>query len=223
MFQPLVMKREVSKTNSMIPFPPLIVALSWLKPMAIGVIGWLAGWLASVTVMAFQTQTATQAAQSPSPWYESPAVIAAIMAAVVTVLLKVLDRRWTKNDQQETQHQTLSDRLAELTAKEREQLLGGLKGLHAQEIQFWKTQLQIEEVSEFEARQRAHRFGNEVNRLHAHVHICHIKMAEKNMEIPEFQVKSYDELMNGLDEETEKFRQSIVQKLEQVIHPEAAT
>jgi hypothetical protein len=220
MFQPLVMKRQVSKTNSMINFPPLIVAL-WLKPMAIGVIGWLAGWLASVTVMAFQTPTPTQSAQSP--WYESPAVIAAIMAAVVTVMLKVLDRKWTKNDQQETQHQTLSDRLAELTAKEREQLLGGLKGLHAQEIQFWKTQLQVEEISNFEARQRSHRFGNEVNRLHAHIHICHIEMAKGNLTIPEFTVKSYDELMNGLDEETEKFRQSIVKKLEEVIHPEAAT
>lgn len=152
------------------------------------VAGWFAGWRAGETV----------AMQTPEiiVWWQQPAVISALVVALFMILGKLLDKYYDSKDKKIKRDDEL----------------------HQKEVEFWKTQLNIKHLSEFESRQRAHRFGNEVNRLHSHIYDCHRLLAEKGAPIPDFKLKFYEELMSGLEDEVDKFKQSLAERLDEAIH-----
>jgi hypothetical protein len=165
-----------------------------------------------------------------SVWYESPAFVGGLVAGVFIIIKELLDwikqnRKDKKADEKEDDQRqiTFSEKIQELTLDERKSLLGGLMQLHEKEVQmledkseseikFWKREFAIKSRGEFEARMRAHRFGNEVNRLNAHIFMLHASMSRSNLDIPEFELKSYDQLMQGLDDEVEKHQSSLSER-----------
>jgi hypothetical protein len=57
-----------------------------------------------------------------------------------------------------------------------------------------------------------------LNRIHGHVYECHRLMSAQGIEIPEFKLKFYEEIMHGLDEEVAKFKQSVSERLDEALH-----
>jgi hypothetical protein len=43
-------------------------------------------------------------------------------------------------------------------------------------------------------------------------------MSAQGIEIPEFKLKFYEEIMHGLDEEVAKFKQSVSERLDEALH-----
>lgn len=153
--------------------------------------GWLAGWGAG-EVVAMQTPIA----EAQFAWWQHSAVISALVVACFMILGKLLDKYFEGREKR-------------ITRDEAQRL---------REIQFWKDQLTLKHLSEYESRMRAHRFGNEVNRLHSHIYNCHRLMSGGSIEIPEFKLKFYEELMDGLDQEVAKFKASLNERYEEVVH-----
>lgn len=178
--------------------------LTGFKTLVVASLSTFTGWAAGETVLAMQTSAAANPA-----WYENPAVIAATVTATFLLLGKVFDHYAEKNKSNSSNQINWSTKAAELSFEERKGLLGGLNHLHHKEIQFYQEQLIQKEVSEFEARERAHRLGNELNRYVAHILKLHSTMSHANLDIPEFQIKSNDEITFGLMEEVTKFRESL--------------
>lgn len=153
--------------------------------------GWLAG---TITGEAIAMQLPTGVAQAA--WWQHSAVISAFVVALFMLAGKLLDQYFKGR----TAKQERDDKL------------------HAQEVEFWKTQLNIKHLSEFEARSRSHRLSNEITRIHTHVYACHSEMSCAGLQIPDFKLKFYDELMNGLDEEVARFKGSLAEKFDEAIH-----
>lgn len=199
------------------PAKTMVIGIAHIKFIAVSIISWIAGSIAGL-VMMFQDPVPN------SEWWQHPAVVAAVVTALFVFAQKLLDHfRESRKDQDEREderdekHQTYSEKLQELTQSERAQLLGGLKDLHQKEIEFFKSQVFFKEVENFEARMRAHRYGNEVTRIHSHVYVCHSLMSQKGLEIPEFVLKSGEELMLGLEAEVLAFRQKLEEEKRQMI------
>ncbi len=189
-------------------------AIAYTKTLLIGVVGWLVA-----QPFGFIMQAA-----APGSWFE-PSVVSAVVAALAVIITQLIINRGNnkkleaeKHENEDERHKTFSEKLQELTQQERNFLLGGLKELHQKEVQFLRQQLTIEKISDFESRMRAHRFGDELNRVHSHVYHCHTLMSQKGIEIPEFTLKFYEELMNGLDGEVDKFKESLEREMQKVIH-----
>lgn len=157
------------------------------------IIGWIAGTFIGETV-------AMQIQPGGAAWWQHSAVISALVVAVFMLLGKLLDQHF----------------------KNKEKKIARAEELHKKEIEFWKTQLNMKQVSEFEARSRAHRFANETNRLSLHIFLLHSTMSKHSLEIPEFVPKHYEDLMLGLDEEVAKYRLSLAERLDDAIHKSAA-
>lgn len=153
-------------------------------------LGWAAGSVAG-EVYALQMPAETQIA-----WWQHSAVISALVVAVFMLFGKLLDN--------------YKDGKKEKVKRDDE--------LCRREIQFWKDQHTLKHISEFEARQRTHRAFNELNRIHSHVYECHRLMSAGGIGIPEFKLKFYEELMQGLDEEVAKFKASLAERLDEAIH-----
>ena len=231
------MKQDVARTNSMIPFPPIIIAaLSWSKPMVIGAVSWLAGWMASVTVKAFQVSPMNQPVQTP--WYENPAVVAGVVTGIFLIGGKILDNWWKKReaenareDEEDSRHITFSQRIQELTLDERKNLLGELVKLHdrdvanlkeqaERDVRFWQREFGTKSKGEYEARLRAHAFANEVNRVHGYIHICHIEMAKAKVTIPDFKLTSYEEMMSGVEAQMLNFKDTLPERYDKAMQPD---
>ena len=161
----------------------------WLNLSAIP--AWLAGLFAGKTV-------AMQISPDASWWQSS--VVAAICSTFAVGTFMIFGKLLDKYFEGKTKKQERADIL------------------HTKEIGFWKEQLNLKHISEFEGRQRAHRFANEANRQSMHIFELHAMMSKAGIEIPEFRPKHYEELMFGLDEEVAKFRLSLAERLDEVIH-----
>jgi hypothetical protein len=183
-----------------------------------GVISTVLGWAAGYLIMIFFEVPINQL-----QWYENPMVISALVTAGFLSLNKLMevwgDRKKsldTVSQKREEQHATYSDKLAELTSKERGELLGNLKEVYETEILFIKGQRNLKDAEAFEARIRAHKAVNEVNRCNGHIFILHSLLSKAGIEIPEFQVRSYDELMHGIDEEVNRYQKQMVIQMEEL-------
>src|SRR5688572_21516433 len=109
-------------------------------------------------------------------WYETPSGAAAIVA-LISVMITPFINAWIQNRRTKTNtvgH--LSDTSLTINAQERREILEQMKVNHEREIAFMQSQLSdmvrktarqilTAEITEFEARQRAHAYGNECNRL----------------------------------------------------------
>lgn len=213
----------LAQDKKMFPFL-LDFTIGWLKPGFYWAFSIAAAWLAGKFAQFLQ------AAPPPAVWYESPAFIGGVVAGIFILAKELLD--WAKQSRKEKKageeendkrQITFSEKIQELTLDERKSLLGGLIQLHEKEVQvleekaesevkFWKREFAIKSRGEYEARMRAHRFGNEVNRLNAHVFMLHAAMSKVNIDIPEFELRTYEQLMEGLDEEVEKHQSTLAER-----------
>jgi hypothetical protein len=201
------------------------ITIGWIKPSFYWFISVFLAFLSGKFISIFQSTP-----QISSVWYESPAFVGGAVAGVFLILKQILD--WYKEnrkdqkaseDENDKRQITFTEKIQELTHAERKDLLGGLMTLHEKEVEmletkfetevkFWKREFAIKSKGEFEARMRAHRFGNEVNRLNAHVFILHASMSKASLDIPAFELKSYDQLMEGIDAEVEKHQSSLSER-----------
>lgn len=162
-------------------------------------ISWLAGSFAG-TLAYFQTsETGTAAAWA--------GVVSALVVGGLMLLRRLLDRYFEDKDKK-----------LQRADEERERELRRDEELHQREIQFWKDHSNIKTLEAFEARLRAHRAVNELNKTHLHVYDCHKRMSIASVEIGEFTFKFGETLMEGIDEEVAKFKASLADRLDEVIH-----
>ncbi len=200
------------------------ITIGWLKPSFYWLFSVCLAYLSGKFISLFQS------APTVSPWYESPAFVGGAVAGAFLIIKQILDwYKESRKDQKTTEEEsdkrqvTFTERIQELTHAERKDLLGGLMSLHEKEVEmlegkiesevkFWKREFAIKSKGEFEARMRAHRFGNEVNRLNAHIFMLHASMSKANLDIPEFELKSYEQLMDGVEEEVKKHQNSLSER-----------
>jgi hypothetical protein len=218
--------RSRVNTTKMWPFYLLHAALPSFKGATIFlgsmVAGSMFGTLAFIIrpVLA-QNDPPTQAI----PFWETPAGAAAIASGIFIILAKFVDYWWTgrRDSKNEARHAT--DTHLTLSHKEREELLDGLKELHQEELEFMRERLATVEktarekvneakVLEFEARQRAHKYGNECNRLQGQVYRLNLLLVNNNIEPPAFEFRSYPEIMAGLDEEIVTYKKRLEEEQE---------
>lgn len=197
-------------------------SLRLFRVIFICLVSTFAGWFAS-TVAAMQTATET----TKLAWYEQPVVIAGAVSASVAILMEII-KTWRENRKEKNsaeterakQHSTSTDKKEELTYQERKDLLNEQKDLEKRKTAFYRDQFKLKEIEAFEARMRAHRFSNEVNRLHNHIYKCHHEIADKKGKIPEFQFKYHDELMKDIEMEVENFKKQLNEQIEKSIAPD---
>jgi len=201
--------------KTMFPIIPILTpGFSWMKTVILASIG---GWMANEAIaLAFQIE-------APPQWYQSPLVAQALITAgllLVGQLAKLWwDGRQKKIESQQKgdeQHLTFSSKLQELTAIEREQLLGGLKELHKQEVLFEKSRRQMKEMEAFEARVGRHRAWGEISRLVTYIFTLHGEMNQKGFEFPPFEFRSQEDLMEGVQQQMEEFRKTLVEQSEEI-------
>jgi hypothetical protein len=153
------------------------------------------------------------------------AFVTAFIPAFFLLILKLVDiyherqkAKKKEEDEDEARHLSYDERRLEMAEQVREKGVGYLKdGLHKQ-IEFYKSQVFLEQIKTFEARMARHRYGDELTRIHSHVYACHSLMSQKGITIPEFALKSGDELMLGLEAEVLAFRQKLEKENEMLIH-----
>ncbi len=152
-------------------------------------------------VMIFQTV--------PAPWYEAPATISGILTLVGLIVGQIITRLWNSRDKKDDQHVSIATLTYNLSQQERKEVLGELHKVHDREIRFEKNKAQLSAIEAFESRIRAHRSQNEMQRLHHHIYETHTLMAKAGIAIPEFKLKSGDDLMKGLEEEVANFKRQL--------------
>lgn len=184
-----------------------------LTGMVVTVLGWVSGEAFSVVLEV-----------PPEPhWYLHPAVVSAFVTASLLIVMELvkgaIDQRKQarKNEKADDDRRvSTSEKIHELTQQERRELLGGLNSLHEKETGFLKHQIFLGKVEEFELRERAHAFANEVNRLHLHIHQCHLDMAAAGVTAREFQTRHYNQIVEGIDQKVAVFRAQMLERKEDV-------
>lgn len=163
-------------------------------------------------------------ADPPGRWYETPTGAAAILT-VLSVMVAPFINNWIqtrKSRLKENNH--ISDTSLNLNAKERKEILEQMRYNHAHEIKFLRTQLEelgrksghqaLEmRVSEYEARQRAHAYGNECYRLQTQVSKLQLMLMKADIDPPEFVFLTYPEIMAGIDEKVVRYKEELEDEL----------
>jgi hypothetical protein len=166
-----------------------------------------------------------QQAVSSSVWYETPTGAAAIVA-LIGVLCAPFVNSWLQNRKVKTEHTGhLSDTSMTLNAQERKEIMDQMRANYESQLKFLKTRLgELEmragraaievRVSEFEARQRAHSYGNECNRLQSQVYKLQLELTKNGHDVPDFTFKTYPEIMSGIDEKVILYKEDLEKELE---------
>jgi hypothetical protein len=187
----------------------LFATVKWLF-VAVG--GALMGWFAGEAVQIVAT--------NPPAWYETPTGAAALTAGFFTLIVGFLNNWWNARRDEKKREMHASDTSLNVSHQERQQLLNELKEHHQEEIKFLnrklkesesKAERQIREakVMEFEGRHRAHRYGNECNRLTGHIYRLNTILIDNKIEPPEWNFKTYPQIMEGLDEEIIAYKRQL--------------
>ncbi len=207
----------------------LLHIVSWAKIGIFAVASAITGWLAGEVLVVLQVP------QVQAHWYEQPAFTAGLVAGVVTIL-GFLFNNWNekrklkaaRESEQDKQHLTYSETLQQVTLEERKGLIGQLIQLHEKEINilkgqakhevdFWMSEFSKKSRETYEARLSKHAFANEVNHLHQYIHVCHIEMAKNNVPFPEIKMKSYEEMMAGVEIEMGNFKDTLPERYEKAM------
>jgi hypothetical protein len=157
-------------------------------------------------------------------WYETPTGFAALVALIGVIAAPFINS-WIQNrnsKRKEVGH--LSDTSLSINREERKEAVDLMKSLHAREIAHFEKQMlehgrradrEILEskVMEYEARQRAHMYGNECNRVVGALYRRDALLAQHEIEVPPFVYKTYPEIMAGLDELVIAFKKELEEEL----------
>lgn len=183
-----------------------------LKTLLIAGLSSVAGlFAAEYTVLMFQVdaETAIKAGASVPAWYEHPAVIAAIVTAVLVIVGKILDRFWIKSDKKSESEDKFFERFQQLTQAERENVMKRMEDLQDDTAKFFRDQLDFKDAqlllkdreietmkaAETNLRVRTHVYGNYIDSLHNYIRISREELRKANVEPPVFQLKYHDDLM----------------------------
>jgi hypothetical protein len=99
-----------------------------------------------------------------------------------------------------------------------------MKELHIHEIDLFKRQLKEKDrlwarqvvaakVVEYEARQRAHAYGGECQRLQGFVYRMQIEGAQQGLEFTEFTFRTYPEIMAGIEDKVIEYQKQLEQEI----------
>lgn len=153
-------------------------------------------------------------------WYEEPTTIAAF-AALVGVLLAPFINSWIQNrNQRRKQLDHVTDTSLSINRDERKEAVEMMKAAHARDVAHFQRQLREQDlrtdrlvldakVREYEARQRAHMYGNECNRVVSGLYRLEALLVQHGIEAPAFVYKTYPDIMDGLDEMVATFKKDL--------------
>jgi hypothetical protein len=139
-------------------------------------------------------------------WFYSGVFSAIVVTLIVTlgrVFDKIFDGRKANQERADRQNREKQDRADEL---------------HAREKDFLQTQNIAKTVECYGERKAKHRAVNEIGRLHVHFYETNALLADKGIKPPDFKLIFGDELMEGIEDEVEMFRQSLIGGIDEVIH-----
>lgn len=157
---------------------------------------------------------------SAAHWYDTPTGFAAI-AALAGVIIAPFINQWIQNRktrQEKAGH--LTDTTLSINREERKEAVDLMKSLHAREIATFTRQMVEQDrrhdrdiidckVREYDARQRAHSYGNECNRVVGHLYRQDAILMQHGIATPAFVYKTYPEIMDGLDEKVAEYRKEL--------------
>jgi K+-sensing histidine kinase KdpD len=160
--------------------------------------------------------------QVPNPtvpnWYEQPVIIAAGASIATIIIGKILDRymkRMEREDDREDENDArilaLSEKKAELTQQEWVELLNRRDRLHEREITYLQNAHITIKIDLFRSRGEKHRALNEITRLHGYIREMEKAFIRIGHETPHFNLKYYEEMMEGLDDLVVKYQESLEQ------------
>lgn len=158
-------------------------------------------------------------------WYDSPTGFAALVA-LFGVLAAPLINQWIKNrTATKDKFGHLSEAALNINRDERKEAVELLKASHANTVATLERQMREQDlqtdriiieskVIEYEARQRAHMYGNECNRVVAMLYRRDALLSQHNIEAtPPFIYKTYPEIMAGLDEMVIQYRKQLEEEI----------
>lgn len=188
----------------------IVEMLSHLKFGVLLVATAIFSWLSARTVLLFQ------AVEGKSEWWQSPAFTASIAAGVFVVAARFIDnwleaRREAKKEREQDAEDlrdkqlTLSERLEELTGQQWLEVIQRRDVLHAQEIDFLRSQNFALDVSKFELRERTHLAMDEVTKLQAYAVHLEQELIKCDHTYTPYRIKSYFEIMEGIDEKVRAY------------------
>lgn len=189
-----------------------------VKWISLTVISFVTGTTFAEGIMVFFFQGAESAGFFDSGWF--PAFLGGVGGLLVVIIGQIsshiLSLRAEKakdqrriQEQNNLQHVTFTDKIAELQQERDEKFLEELKNFHDDKVEFKNAIIKDLKVSDYAARQREHLALNEVHRLWSHINLCHAKMKIANIEYPELAYKSQEDIMDGLEERIVKYAQSL--------------
>ncbi len=208
---------------------PILITIDGIKTVLFAGVSWLAGWIAG-----FAIQSSVPSVEKLS-WFEHPAVIAGLVAGVMTVIVTIINRFYQKSDkrteaekERANNHTTFSEKMQELAQTQTQISFTELTRLHEREVRvitenaerenrLWKREYSIKSRGEFEGRIRAHAALNEADRLKSHIFKCHKIMSDNNITIPEFQEKSGDEIMAEVAVQMLTFKDDLLDRYERAM------
>jgi hypothetical protein len=213
------------RQNTML-IPIISHGLGYIKLPILSIV---AGWSAGSTVMMM-----FQVAPEQLEWWQNPVVISAAVTAIFLSVNKLIDvfneyrkQKFQAQEDDDKERASFSDKLAELTNKEREQLLGGLKELHEREIlslkeqfgrevHFIKGQRNLKDLEAFEARARAHWYGNELTRTYGHIMQLQRLCNEAGVTFPQFDQKGELDFLSSVKHEIDAYRKRLLEEIDEV-------
>lgn len=179
------------------------------------------GYFCSVIyTLLFQPTVSTDAlVQQAMHWYDHPAVIAAIVAGLVTIIIKSwdhIDKWWNgrKEDKKEREkeeddrHKTLD----KLTQEGWQAYLSRNDAFHREQLAFKDSEILDLKISEYRARQATHAAFDEIQRLHGRIRIVEVLLAqceEVKDSAPTFEFKFQDQILAGVEEKVDAYKQSL--------------
>lgn len=153
------------------------------------------------------------AGETVSAWEATtkhPAIISALVGGSVALFIKLIDV-WYENRKTERtarKNQTVTaDKVLEIETVEKRELREEMRRVRNEEKQLAAERLAISQAETFEARQRAHRFGNEVMKLQSLIIGLQNSMHANNIPIPEITFTPYHDLMFGSKAEQDALEQ----------------
>lgn len=183
---------------------------------AIGLGTWVSGTVSGLVAALLQTDSAGNSA-----WHQNPAIVSAIVTAIGLILVKAFDwHKWYKARREKAadkvaekaaEHQSLSQQREELYGKELAATMDRRDRVHERELDFEKKRNLALMIEVFQLREEKHRGLNYAHALSIMTALMREQMAGAGMDLSiyTFTPKSYEQIMEGVEEKVSEFRRSL--------------
>jgi len=197
----------------MILVKPLLNLLPPLHDFVLAVASTVSGWFASILLLAAVDPTP---AAPPAAWYEHPAVLAAIFSGIFLMASKKYET-WKAErraeaeaeDEEDGRHLSLTEKREELASSELRDYLAARDRVHDRELAIEKNLNREQMVQLHESRLIRHALGNYVQSCHIYIARVREAIATCDVQIPDWDFKPYDDIIAGVDEKVERYRDAL--------------